>query len=291
MSGTHQQWDIVTSVGLTALAVASARAIATGSAGGLVDDPFAAEFVRAANPPKPLPTGPADVDGDEMWSAMASYMGLRSRFFDEVVVTSDAPQVVILAAGLDARAYRLDLDGRDVFEVDQPRVLAFKQQVLDDLGALPHCHRHPVAADLRHDWPAALEQAGFDRTRPTVWLAEGLLPYLPARAEEELFEVVHARSAPGSRFGVEQVPGGDVEGMNRSMEAMQAAERLGISMAGLLNTEPRRDPAAWLDGQGWRVTTDIADALATRFRRPLPAYLNDTMAKAELIRADLPYSQ
>lgn len=288
MTETHEQWGITSGVGLTALAVASARAIATGSEGGLVDDPFAAAFVRAANPPRPMPTGPADAGDDEMWAAMATYMGLRSRFFDDLIAGCDAPQVVILAAGLDARAYRLDLTGRDVFEVDQPRVLEFKQQVLDDLGARPQCRRHPVAADLRDDWPAALEAAGFDRSRPTVWLAEGLLPYLPPQAEEDLFELVHARSAPGSRIGVEQVPGGDIEAMNRMMRQLKADERVGIEMDGLLNTVPRRDPATWLRGKGWSVRVEAADEVAAGHGLVFPAYFNNTMAKAELTTADLP---
>jgi methyltransferase (TIGR00027 family) len=288
MTETHEQWDITTGVGLTALAVASARAIATGSANGLVDDPFAAAFVRAANPPRPMPTGPDEAGDDEMWAAMSAYMGLRSRFFDDLIAGCDAPQIVILAAGLDARAYRLDLAGRDVFEVDQPRVLEFKQQVLDDLGAGPRCHRHPVAADLRDNWPAALESAGFDRSRPTVWLAEGLLPYLPARAEEDLFEIVHARSAPGSRIGVEQVPGGDVESMDRMMRELKASERVGIEMDGLLNTVPRRDPATWLRSKGWSVKAVAADELAAGHGQVFPDYLNHTMAKAELTTADLP---
>jgi methyltransferase (TIGR00027 family) len=286
MTGTHQQWDIATSVGLTALAVAAARAIETRTEGGLVEDPLAAAFVHAAHPPRPLPTSPGE--GDELWTAMAAYIGLRSRFFDEVVTGTDAPQVVILAAGLDARAYRLDLTGRDVYEVDQPRVLEFKQQVLDEEGAEPRCRRHTIAADLRDDWPAALERAGFDRTRPAVWLAEGLLMYLPARAEEELFELVHARSAPGSRIGVEQVPGGGVRGTDRKIRTMSTPERLGVDLNDLLSTEPRRDPATWLAGEGWQVSTERSGALAIRYGRPLPAELNETVTGAELIRADLP---
>ncbi|GAA3534277.1 class I SAM-dependent methyltransferase [Amycolatopsis ultiminotia] len=285
MAATDRQWDIVSSIGLTALGVAAARAVETNSPEPLIDDPFAAEFVRAAAPPRPLPTEPVE---DELWTAMTGYMALRSQFFDAVVTGSDTPQVVILAAGLDARAYRLDLTGRDVYEVDQPRVLEFKQQVLDRLRAEPRCRRHPVAADLREDWPAALELAGFDRTRPTTWLAEGLLPYLPAHAEEQLFDLVHARSAPGSRIGVEQFATSHLESVTNSMQALDAGERLGVNISQLFSGDPRRDPITWLAEQGWQVEVDHPDELADRFGRQLPDLLVDTMAKAELVRADLP---
>ncbi|MDT8913359.1 SAM-dependent methyltransferase [Amycolatopsis sp. PS_44_ISF1] len=288
MTETHEQWDIVSGVGLTALAVASARAIATGRPDGLVEDPFAAAFVRAANPPKPMPTGPEGAGGDEVWTAMATYMDLRSRFFDDLLAGSAAPQVVILAAGLDARAYRLDLTGRDVYEVDQPRVLAFKQDVLDGLGARPRCHRHPVATDLREDWPAALAEAGFDRSRPTVWLVEGLLPYLPPDAEEQLFEIVHARSAPGSRIGIEQILDGGAEELAQVMRQMKAADLVGIDLDGLLDTAPRRDPATWLRGQGWTVHSMSVDEAAAGHGRTLPAGLGHIIPRPGLTTADLP---
>src|SRR5215217_914051 len=105
MTQPHEQWDIVTSVGMTALAVAAARAVETETEGGLVEDRYAAEFVRAAKPPKPMPTGLADIGDDPVWPVMAAALGVRSRFFDEVITTATgADQVVILAAGLDARA-------------------------------------------------------------------------------------------------------------------------------------------------------------------------------------------
>ena len=113
-------------------------------------------------------------------------------------------QVVILAAGLDSRAYRLDWPaGTTVFEIDQPKVLEYKTSTLDAHGADPRAHRIPVAVDLRDDWPAALTDAGFDSAQPTAWLAEGLLPYLPPDAQDRLFELVTTHSAPGSQIAVE----------------------------------------------------------------------------------------
>lgn len=285
MAAPDQDWDIVSSVGLTALGVAAGRAIATVSPDPLIEDPYAAEFVRAANPPRPMPVEPVD---DALWMAMAAYLAVRSRFFDEVVTGTDAPQVVILAAGLDARAYRLDLSGRDVFEVDQPRVLAFKQDVLDGLGAAPRCRRHAIGADLREDWPAALENAGFDRGRPAVWIAEGLLPYLPPRAEELLFDLVHARSAPGSRIGIEHIPDLGSTDILDTIRSSDAGARLGLDVNDVLSTEPRRNPVEWLARQGWQTAVDRAGDLAASYGKHLPDPLGDAMTKTELVTADLP---
>ncbi|SFO20352.1 SAM-dependent methyltransferase [Amycolatopsis rubida] len=285
MAAPEQDWDIVSSVGLTALGVAAGRAIATVSPDPLIEDRFAAEFVRAANPPRPMPVEPVD---DPLWTAMAEYLAVRSRFFDEVVTGTDAPQVVILAAGLDARAFRLDLSGRDVFEVDQPRVLEFKQDVLEGLGAAPRCRRHPIGADLREDWPAALENAGFDRTRPSVWIAEGLLPYLPARAEELLFDLVHARCVAGSRIRIEHMPDLGGAELRDALQAADAEQRFGLDMNDLVSTEPRRNPVDWLAGQGWKTTVNRSGELAARYGKQLSDPFGDLMTKTELVSADLP---
>src|SRR5207302_9273240 len=98
-------------------------------------------------------------------------------------------QAVSLGAGLDSRAWRLPWkDGVTVYELDQPRVLEFKSSTLAEHGAQPACNRVAVPVDLRQDWPAALRQAGFDASAPSAWSAEGLMPYLPAAAQELLFE-------------------------------------------------------------------------------------------------------
>lgn len=72
------------------------------------------------------------------------------------------PQAVILASGLDTRAYRLPWrSGTIVFEIDQPGVLEFKTRTLATLGAEPTAEHRPLALDLRDDWPAALLRGGI----------------------------------------------------------------------------------------------------------------------------------
>ncbi|MGW7535168.1 SAM-dependent methyltransferase [Amycolatopsis sp. NPDC054798] len=285
MAVPQGDWDIVSSIGLTALGVTAGRAIATAAPEPLIRDPYAAEFIRAAKPPRPLPTEPGD---DALWLAIADYVQLRARFFDDLITGTEAPQIVLLAAGLDARAFRLDLSGRDVYEVDQPRVLAFKQEVLDGLGANPRCRRHPVGADLRENWPAALENAGFAPDRPSVWIAEGLLPYLPAQAEELLFDLVHARCAAGSRIGVEHIPPGDLAELSGTFQTSEAGEQMGLAANNVFSTEPRRDPAEWLTQQGWDARVERAAELAGRYGKRMPDLLAGQMAKTALVTADLP---
>jgi methyltransferase (TIGR00027 family) len=137
-------------------------------------------------------------------------MACRTRFYDQFFVdaTQDGiGQAVILAAGLDARAYRLPwAAGTVVYEVDMPEVIEFKTLTLDDLGAEPTAQRRTVAIDLRDDWATALREAGFDTGSPSAWSAEGLLLYLPDEAQDALFDNITALSAPGSRLAFDSVP-------------------------------------------------------------------------------------
>ena len=138
---------------------------------------------------------------------MRNYQAVRTHFFDAyfaAAAEAGIRQIVILASGLDSRAYRLEWpSGTVVFEIDQPKVLEYKAATLAAHGAQPSATRHEVAIDLRFDWPAALKAAGFDPAKPTAWLAEGLLMYLPSDAQDRLFEQVTALSAPGSRIAAE----------------------------------------------------------------------------------------
>lgn len=267
---SHADWDIVTGVGITALAVAAGRAVETGR-GGLVTDPYAATFVAAAASPVPLPTSldAADPDLRPVWDAMATYMGVRSRFFDEYLGAATAagvPQVVLLAAGLDTRAYRLRWPpGTVVFELDAPKVLSFKDEVLAFADAVPTTERLAVDADLRADWPAALRERGFDVARPTVWLVEGLLPFLPNDAKDAVFTRVHELSAPGSRLAAEHVD--DVAAVVRTARFDEVRDRVGIDMAALWPDEDDYRPADWLTRHGWTVDVERSADVARRYGR------------------------
>ena len=197
-------WDLASSVGATATAVAASRALASQKPDPLLNDPWADPLVRAVG----IDTFVKLIDGqiehgdDPLLNrrAVREQIAVRTRFFDDFFVQAAEAgirQAVILASGLDTRAYRLPWpSSTTVFEIDQPQVIAFKTDTLADLGAEPTAQRTTVAIDLREDWPAALLEAGFDSQQPTAWSAEGLLVYLPPEAQDRLFDNVAALSAP-----------------------------------------------------------------------------------------------
>lgn len=299
--GWDEGWDVVSGVGITALGVAATRAMETTRDDALIDDPYAARFVERAGEhlPVSLPTslGAAaalgngageDVDWRRFFLAMAGYMGVRSRFFDDWFADATASgirQVVILAAGLDTRAYRLPWpDGTSVFEIDQPRVLEFKDEVLADDGAVARCVRHTVPIDLREDWSDALLREGLALDRPTAWLAEGLLPYLPAEAANGLFETVTRLSAPGSRLALEDM---DRETRDVVHEPRFAAmqQRYGVDMAAMWPEGERPDPVEWLRAHDWRVETVRGAEASQRYGRSLGDAARGTFDRATLLTA------
>ncbi|MGV9677327.1 class I SAM-dependent methyltransferase [Nocardia sp. NPDC003482] len=268
-------WDIVSSVGATALGVAAARALESEQPDALIRDDFAARFVTASG--HEGMTRWLHEDSDRVESKLASTMiGLRSRFFDEhfrAAAADGVRQAVILAAGLDARAYRLDWPaGTTVFELDQPKVLEFKARVLDEHDAVPAARRHAIAIDLREDWPAALLDSGFDPGAPTAWTAEGLLPYLPGAAQEALFERVERLSAPGSRLALDSMS--DLRDLDRMAE-FQAEQLRGTPMAELdlrelFYTDDRSAPETWFGARGWTADSLTVRELSARYGRALP---------------------
>lgn len=296
-------WDIVTGVGSTAVMVAAARAVETASIDALIRDEFAHVLVSAAGPAWARLASPdldwigGDEHGRRAHRVACDYQAVRTHFFDEyfsVAAKAGVRQVVILAAGLDSRAYRLDWPaGTTVYEIDQPEVLRYKTSTLESTGAAPTATRCAIAVDLRDDWPAALTAAGFDRSQPTAWLAEGLLPYLPADAQNRLFAMVTALSAPGSQIAVEEF---NVDpGNNARRRAAQRARRIRMQRLGLdINVEAltykdtdRADAAQWLTEHGWQVhAVANADEMA-RLGRPIPHDLVDEAVNSTLIRARL----
>lgn len=250
-------WDIVSSVGYTALLVAGWRAVHALSPQPLVRDDYAKVFIAASQDPYLAATlANPGTSEDEM--AFPRLYGVQTRFFDDFFVAAGAAgirQAVIVAAGLDSRAYRLDWpDGTTVFEVDLPKVLEFKARVLNQQGAAPKARRVEVAADLRTDWSRALEAAGFDVERPSAWSVEGVLPYLTDEAQNTLFTRISGLSAPGSRIAVGAL-GSRLD--HDQLEALETAHP-GVNMSGdvdfsALTYEPQTDPAERLAAHGWTV--------------------------------------
>jgi methyltransferase (TIGR00027 family) len=288
----HRDTRVAGGVGLTALMVAAARAIETHRPDALARDGYAEHFVRAAQACAGWPLRPAQVpDGDAnpLWGRLARYFGLRTRVLDDFLIRSvaaGARQVVLLGAGLDTRAYRLDWPaGCVVFEMDTADVLAFKGDVLDGLSAVPKAARVPIAADLRADWAGALTGAGLDPAAPTAWLAEGLLLYLPSAAERQLIDVVDRLSAPGSALAYEIKLIPETSEVRDSPIYRATKEQIGI---GLFDPQPRPDSAGDLAGRGWatRVRTPF-DFTRRHGRGPLPEP-KDALAANRWVFADRP---
>ncbi|HZE18395.1 MAG TPA: class I SAM-dependent methyltransferase [Mycobacterium sp.] len=297
-------WDIATSVGTTAVMVAAARAVETASADPLIRDDFAGMLVSAAGPAwarlasVDLEWISDDEQGRRAHRVACDYQAVRTHFFDEyfeAAVGGGIRQVVILAAGLDSRAYRLDWPaGTTIYEIDQPKVLAYKTSALESHGAIAKATRHAVPVDLRDDWPAALTAAGFDRKESTAWLAEGLLPYLPPDAQNRLFEMLTALSAPDSQVAVEAFNIGSTDNERRRAARrarwMRMRQRLGIDV----NVETltyhdteRADAGQWLTDHGWQVhALSNAEEMA-RLGRPIPQDLAEETVVSTLLRARL----
>nr|WP_231861254.1 class I SAM-dependent methyltransferase [Frankia alni] len=274
-------WDLASSVGATATMAAVARAIATRADRRLIDDPFAAPLVRAVGIDLLTRLATGDVPPDGLVEQVAIDVAkVRARFYDEFFLeatNTGITQVVILASGLDSRAYRLPWPiGTVVYELDQPRVVEFKTRTLAALGAVPTADRRVAAVDLRDDWPAALRAAGFDPARPTAWSAEGLLGYLPPEAQDRLLDTVTELSAPESRVATENRPNPKPGDEDRTKEALNRiserwrAHSFDPDMARLRYYGERNETAPYLADRGWALTgISVRDLLAAHGLPPL----------------------
>jgi methyltransferase (TIGR00027 family) len=289
----NDSWDITEGVGATALGVAWARSQESTSECPLFTDPFAEMFVEAA-----IARGwqlPQRHIAERIRS-IAGYAASRTKWFDEFFIAAGArgiEQAVILAAGLDARAWRLPWnDGTTVYEIDQPKVLAFKTETLRSRNVDPAARYVQVPVDLRQDWPKALLEAGFDPDEPTAWAAEGLLPYLPAAGQDLLFERITGLSAKGSRIGIEAFGAGffDPEYLATRRERMrQVREEAGVEddtpdVADLWFIEDRTEVIDWFTDHGWDATSIPAADLMGRYNRTTD---DDTAPRTAFVEARL----
>lgn len=265
----RDRWDLATSVGATATMVAAQRALS--SAEKLIEDPYAAPLVRAVGIDVyvRLVNGEIPVGEESEFDPqrMARGMACRTRFYDQFfrdATRGGIGQVVILASGLDARAYRLPWPaGTAVYEVDMPEVIEFKTLALRDLGAEPTAERRTVAVDLRDDWAGALRAAGFDPQAPAAWSAEGLLVYLPDEAQDALFDNITALSASGSRLAFEFVPDTAVFADERWRAHHDRMSELGfeIDFNDLVYHGQRSHILDHLAQRGWRTSSQTVKEL------------------------------
>ena len=256
---------MLTGVPKTALGVARIRAGESKRPDRLFDDPYAAAFV-AAMPDAYADQGEPSDAARLIAKRIALQVVVRTRFYDDYLLAAadtGIRQVVLLAAGLDTRAFRLPWpDGTTVFEVDLPETTTFKDDVLSGASAQPRCARRVVVADLTADWPAALIDAGFDAEQPTAWLIEGLLVYLTHDDAARLLATVAGLSAPGSRLSCEQGRGaGQLQQIAAARSAAGASEAVALWQGGI------EDVGGWLEQDGWTTEQHDLGELAAGYGR------------------------
>jgi methyltransferase (TIGR00027 family) len=283
----NDTWDLATSVGATATMVAAGRARATTA--GLIDDPFAEPLVRAVGIDFFTRWATGELDAEDVdtpgapfgMQQMTDLLTVRTRYFDAFftdAVEAGIGQLVILASGLDARGYRMTWPpGTVIFEIDQPAVLEFKAATLSTIDAAPSADVRAVPIDLRHDWATALREAGFDPAQPSAWIAEGLLPFLPADAQDRLLDNITALSTDGSRLASEVghfTPDSDEDRARESMQTVTERWRdkgFDLEFGELGYAGERNDVASYLDGRGWSsVLTTSDELLAEAGLAPIP---------------------
>lgn len=274
-------WDLASSVGVTATMVAAARALASKEANPLISDPYAAPLVRAVGIDflTKLVDGAVLADDraeDLTAKVMTETMAVRTRFFDDFFLDagrSGIRQAVILASGLDSRAYRLPWPvGTVVYEIDQAAVIGAKTATMAQIGAAPTADRRAVAVDLRDDWPVALQNSGFDVRLPTAWSAEGLLVYLPPDAQDRLFDNITALSAPGSMLATEYHPdGGSSIGQGASAISTRWRD-LGfdVNLGDLFYTGERKPVVDYLASHGWQSSARTRSQVFEGYGRVFP---------------------
>lgn len=247
-------------LGATAYWTAAVRAAENQREDRLFEDPWAAALAGD--------TGAQWAAGRSLTSLIP--IALRTRYFDDFLqrITQETGirQVVLVAAGLDTRAYRLTWPaGTHLFELDQPDVLVYKAQVLDAAGAQPTCVRQTVSIDLTAPWASALLGAGFDAAQPAAWLLEGFLFYLTPVHISELLDAVTALAVPGSWLGFDIINGDTLtSALTRPWVEMQA--QAGAPWVGTMD-----DPVDFLAARGWQaVLSQAGQPEANHGRWPFP---------------------
>ena len=246
----------------------------------LPDERVAVEWVRAGQVPRQWR---ARVDYETV-RAMADLMVPRTVAIDDAVRAHAAPQVVILGAGLDGRAWRMpDLAGVAVFEVDQP---ASQQDKRDRAAVLSGPPPAFVPVDFTRDvLSTALAAAGHRADVATTWIWEGVVPYLTADQVAATVEALAGCSARNSRLVVNfQLPAGS-RTLSRLVARLLSAS---TGRSSVFANEPwlsfwtSATMGALLGRHGFAVTADhnlldVAKALRTPVRHPASLVLSEVL--------------
>ncbi|OBI94151.1 methyltransferase [Mycobacterium sp. 1245805.9] len=248
----------------------------------LFNDPYARAFVDHADPQGSVWNN--EGAALDFFRLMAEQVAVRTRFLDHSLLEAagtGATQVVLLACGMDSRAFRLTWPaGTVVYEADRPEVLAFKSAVLQGMHAQPRCHRVEVAVDLRTDWPARLVEAGFDPAKRTAWLAEGILYALEPGAADAFLDRITDCSATGSTLALDH---NEDSPLLRTARAAISPELVSMWKGG-----PSDDLGAWLQRRGWRAEIRDIARVAADYGRPAPPAFdprNDEASRAWVLTA------
>jgi methyltransferase (TIGR00027 family) len=269
--------ESLTGVGVTAIGVAMIRAKETARPDHLYQDPYAQAFVTAAQ----QEFQQSSADAASLWSTIEGlvevfYQGrtVGVRMGDDSLREAAAAgrrQIVMLGAGLDTHAFRLDLPSSlHLFEIDVPELFAFKERVLRQVRAIPTCRRSIVPTDLRQDWSTPLLQAGFQPDIATHWIDAGVLAYLLREQAWQVADTITDLSAPNSLFGFGYIP---LDAMARRIQPVPGAERVMPGMTtqaaeherGLGPDAPQR-----LERTGWQTEFRELAPIAAAYGRPLP---------------------
>ena len=274
--------DGLPAVGVTGVGVAAIRAAESARADRIFHDPFADRFAAAA--------GWEGSFGDDSAARrqLSAWIVVRTRFLDDVVLRACADgcrQVVILGAGLDARAFRLDWPrGTRVWELDLPTVLEFKERVVRAEGWDPACHRTPVPVDLSADWGRALVEQGLDTDAPVAWLAEGLLAYLSEDVGDKVVAGAAELSVTGSRMGLTVASPERLSAWRRAHPDGRAERG---DYVALWRSAAPENPERWLASHGWRATVYESAERSSAYGRTLDD-ISGEMSGAGLVDAVRP---
>ncbi|ORB52120.1 hypothetical protein BST43_19350 [Mycobacteroides saopaulense] len=284
------------------LTLAALRALESRRANPLLFDEHAQTIIDAVGDPYTqalLDIGlheEPSTDNELRTHLLTNYMSVMCRYYDDSLLASvrgGTRQVVLLAGGLDTRAYRLPWpDGTVVYEVDYPEALTLKMKALDNSGAVLRATQRMVHSGLADWWQAELTLAGFDPDAPTAWLAEAVISNLPGRSQDAMFERIIEMSAPGSMIATDNDPlAPSGQAWCDIVDATTPEAIRGADYSVLAHYDERTLPGEWLSGHGWLTQTFTNRELAQRYGRPFREDISrgfHDLADRRLLTATLP---